>query len=250
MILLHGLGSNRRVWDPIAPALSSHFKVIAVDLPGFGDSPMPEDGDVSLAAQARAVTRTMDRLRIRRAHFVGNSMGGRLALEMARRGKALSVVAISPHGAFNESEGKRERFALNAQRMLAKPISHLGTLPFRTRAGRRLLLHMVSAKPDLVPPEVAAQATLDFARCEGYDSACESITSERISGLNRIRCPVLVLWGTEDRLLSPAQGPRIVRPIKNARLKKLDRLGHVPMAEDPGLVSEIILRFTRNVAGV
>lgn len=250
MILLHGLGANRRVWDPIVPALSRHFRVIAVDLPGFGESPMPEDGNVSLAAQARTIVKTMERLRIRRAHFVGNSMGGRLALEMARRGKALSVVAISPHGAFNESEGRRERIALRVQRFVAKPMSHLGSLPFRTRFGRRFLLHLVSAKPDLVPPDVAAFATREFANCEGYDSACESITSQRISGLDRIRCPVLIMWGTEDRLLSPAQGPRLVRRIENAKLRKLERLGHVPMGEDPGLVSEIILRFTRNVAGV
>lgn len=250
MILLHGLGSNRRVWDPIVPALARHFKVVAIDLPGFGESPMPDDGDVTIEAQARAVERTMERLRIPRAHFVGNSMGGRLALELARRRKALSVVAISPHGAFNESEGRWERFTIRLQRRAAKMIAPLGTLPFRTRLGRRAALGLVSAKPDLVSPEVAAEATASFARCPGFDSASESILSANAAGLNKITCPVLILWGTRDRLLSPAQGPRMARRIKNAQLRKLDRLGHVPMPEDPGLVSEIILRFTRNVAGV
>ena len=250
MILLHGLGSNRRVWDPIVPALSRHFKVVAIDLPGFGESPMPDDGDVSIEAQARAVEKTMERLRIKRAHFVGNSMGGRLALELARRRKAFSVVAISPHGAFNESEGRREIIAIRAQRIAARMIAPLGSLPFRTRYGRRAALGLVSAKPDLVPPEVAAEATASFARCPGFDSAYRSITSEPASGLNKITCPVLILWGTNDKLLSPAQGRRMAARIKTAKLRKLERLGHVPMSEDPGLISEIILRFTRNVAGV
>lgn len=243
MIFLHGLGSSRAVWAPIMPELSRSFELIAIDLPGFGESPSPDDGNSSLAAQAAAVEELMEESGIDRAHFVGNSMGGRLALEMARRGRGLSVVAISPHGAFDEREGQRELRLLKVQRLFAVPASHFGTLPFRTRLGRRVTLRYASANPDLVLPEDAAAATVTFARCPGFDSALRSISSETISGLEEIDCPVLILWGDQDRILSPAQGPRIASRVRDAELRSLPGLGHVPMPEDPDLVAGLVGQF-------
>jgi len=243
MILMHGLGSSREVWTPILPALAREFSVVSVDLPGFGESPMPADGDASLSAQAKAIEDLMEEVEIEMAHFVGNSMGGRLALELGRRGRARSVVAISPHGAFDEREGRKELRLLRLQRLFAGPASRMGTLPFRTRLGRRMALRYASAKPDLVTPEDAAAATRNFARAPGFDSALASITSETAYRLQDVHCPVLILWGDRDRILSPAQGPRMASQIGGSELRELEGLGHVPMPEDPELVSGLVLEF-------
>jgi pimeloyl-ACP methyl ester carboxylesterase len=86
MVLLHPLGSDRGVWDPVVPALAEDFDVLAVDLPGFGDSPpLPADVEPSPAALAQAVAGLLDELGIERPAVVGNSVGGWVALELAAR---------------------------------------------------------------------------------------------------------------------------------------------------------------------
>lgn len=243
MVLIHGLGSERGVWAPVVPELAERFDVIAIDLPGFGQSPMPPGGEADLEAQAAAVSSLLDELGIAEAHFVGNSMGGRLALELARIGRAIDVVAISPHGAFTPSEGKRERAMIRAQRVLSRLVAPLGTLPFRTRLGRRMFLSGAFGHPESVSPEAAARLVEFFGGSEGFETALESINSRNLEGLEQIECPVLVLWGDRDRLLSPKQGPRISARIEGARLQYLPGLGHVPMWDDPPVISSAILGF-------
>src|SRR5512146_3067221 len=86
LLLLHGIGSGLRIWDPVLPMLTSHYDVIAVDLPGHGDSPILKGGRPDAATFARALARFMDELGIETAHLAGNSLGGWTALELAKLG--------------------------------------------------------------------------------------------------------------------------------------------------------------------
>src|SRR5262245_65831208 len=84
LVLLHGIGSSRQAWGPVVPPLTAHFTVIAVDLPGFGDSPpLPARTESSPAALAAAVARLLDQLGVSSPHLAGNSLGGWVALELA-----------------------------------------------------------------------------------------------------------------------------------------------------------------------
>ncbi|MFD0775677.1 alpha/beta fold hydrolase, partial [Streptomonospora algeriensis] len=105
VLLLHGLGHHRRAWQPVVADLAPHHRVLAPDLPGFGDSPAPGPEalydpcppyDVGFLVDA--VLKLCADLGLERPHVVGNSLGGAVALEMAVRGKAASVTALSPIG--------------------------------------------------------------------------------------------------------------------------------------------------------
>ncbi len=97
LVLLHGLGSSRRAWDPVIPALARHFDVLAVDLPGFGGSaPMPPEAEPLPAALAAAVAGLLDDLGIAAPHIAGNSLGGWVALELASIRPAASLTLLSP----------------------------------------------------------------------------------------------------------------------------------------------------------
>jgi pimeloyl-ACP methyl ester carboxylesterase len=99
LVLLHGLGSDRQAWEPVLPMLAAHFDVLTVDLPGFGDSePLPASIEPSPSALARSVAGLLDELGIEAAHVAGNSLGGWVALELARVRPISSVALLSPAG--------------------------------------------------------------------------------------------------------------------------------------------------------
>ena len=125
MVLIHGIGSSRTIWDRVRVPLEERFDVIAVDLPGFGDqpwfgSPVPE----RMESLATAVEEELDRLGIERAHLVGHSMGGWIALELARRGRAIDVLAIAPIGGATEREARASKRELARTRFLARAGAH------------------------------------------------------------------------------------------------------------------------------
>lgn len=243
MVLIHGLGSERGVWLSVIPLLEKEFDVISIDLPGFGESQMPASGVADLKSQVDAVADLLRQLGIDRPHFVGNSMGGRLALEFGRRGLAKDIVAISPHGAFSASEGEQEQKTVKTQRVFSRLMAPFGTLPFRTRRGKRFFLAATFGNPEGVPAKAAARSVRSFVGCEGFDTAFDSIFANNIEGLEEIKCPVLILWGDRDVLLNPEQGKRIVAQIKGAKLHNLPGMGHVPMWDDPSMVAGKISTF-------
>ena len=99
LVLLHGIGHRRQAWGAVLDRLTPHRDVIAVDLPGHGESP-PLDiaGRSAIAALAEDLTGFLDQLGLDRPHVAGNSLGGRLALETGALGRAASVTALSPAG--------------------------------------------------------------------------------------------------------------------------------------------------------
>ena len=136
LILLHGLGSSRQAWDPVIPALAQGFDVVAVDLPGFGESrtlsPQLEPQPSALAA---AVDGLLVDLGIEAPHIVGNSLGGWVALELAHRRRVASLTLLSPAGLWGGRTPRYNRVTLRASRWLARHGRSLSPL-LESRAGR------------------------------------------------------------------------------------------------------------------
>lgn len=241
-MLLHGLGSTLRAWAAVTPILEQGHDVVALDLPGFGESP-PMRERSTVPSLADAVERTLDGLGLNVVHVAGNSLGGWIALELARRGRARSVVGLSPAGMWTARESAYAHRILAFYRAAAVRVAPRAELLTRTAGGRIASLSCMMARPWRVDPEESAYAIRALATAPGWSETHEWTLSHRAS-LEGIRCPVRIAWGTRDRLLLPRQGPRFVRVIPGAELRPLPGVGHVPMSDDAGLVASTIADFT------
>src|SRR5215218_9032011 len=119
LLLIHGVGFQRQMWEPVLDRLARERDVIAIDLPGFGDSP-PLAHTPSVEALAAAVAEFLDGLGVERPHAAGNSLGGGIALELGRQGRARSVCVLSPAGFGTMREGTWARMLLLSSRRAAQ----------------------------------------------------------------------------------------------------------------------------------
>ncbi|WP_030147440.1 MULTISPECIES: alpha/beta fold hydrolase [unclassified Streptomyces] len=246
LVLLHGIGHHRQVWDPVLPALAAERDVIAVDLPGCGESPALPDGMAhDLATMNTVLAALFAALDVERPHVAGNSLGGLLALDLARARLVRSVTALSPAGFWNEAE-RRYAFAVLmtmrqiAQRMPQPVVERLA----RPAIGRTLLTSTIYARPGRRSPEAVVAETLALANAQGFSETLRSGRTVQFSD-DIVGTPVTVAWGNRDRLLIPRQGVRAKGVIPGARLVRLPGCGHVPMNDDPALVARVVLDGSR-----
>ena len=202
LILLHGVGESAVGWQPIHQALSDHYDVIAVDLPGFGHSPgLPAGVAPTAAALADAVEGELDRLGLAQFHVAGYSLGARVALELATRGRTLSVIAIAPDGLGTPLERVHQAAALLSGRALARLLAPIATPVAATGAGRSLFFAMERSRPWQLPTADARQLLLDFAQAPGYHRTVRAAMVDVPTRLEDISWPVLFLMGTKDPLV-------------------------------------------------
>ena len=234
IVLMHGIGLDRAVWDPVVPLLAREHEVYAVDLPGFGASPVLE-GEPTVAALAAAV----EELGLERPHVAGNSLGGGIALELGRRGSAGSVCAISPIGFAVAREGAYARAMLSAVHAMASTLDGHAEVAYGGPLRRTALAGLIFARPWRIPTSAAAQMNHTTARAPGWAATLPAVTSWRPA---MPACPTTIAWGERDRLLLYGrQAPRAARRLPEARHVTLDGLGHVPMWDDPEAVARAIL---------
>jgi pimeloyl-ACP methyl ester carboxylesterase len=182
---------------------------------------------------------------IERPHLVGNSLGGWVALELARRGGACGVVAFSPAGIWRGWEVPYARAVLQLHRTAAKLLFPRGDRLLRPMPVRTVALALAWGRPWRVEPADAAHAARAFAGAPGWHETLEWMLSHRAGGLDELSVPVLIVWGKRDRVLPPRQAARYARAIPGAEVRIVPGLGHIPMADDPELVAQTILDFTR-----
>jgi pimeloyl-ACP methyl ester carboxylesterase len=248
LVLIHGLGHTWRGWKPMLPMLEERFEVLAVDLPGFGYSPqLPAGEESSPERLADAVESAMDEAGWDTAHLAGNSLGGWISLDLARRGRAETVTAISPAGLASGREARLGAGILRAERWLARNARPPEVL-YRSRLGRTLVAGPAFARPWRIDPEDLIEQTGLFADAPGFEPTLAATFGAQVRGLDAIRCPVLVLWGTRDVILLPRQGRRCERLTPGAELRYLKGLGHVPMSDDPELLARAIIDFAARTA--
>jgi pimeloyl-ACP methyl ester carboxylesterase len=239
LVLLHPLGADRRVWDPIAGPLRASHEVIAVDLPGFGQSPQLPHTTPTPRALADAVAATLHELGIERPHVVGNSLGGWVALELALAGSAGRVTAIAPAGLWSAPLVPKSSLA----HRLARAFEPLIEPAVRTRRGRRLLLSGSVAYPDRVPGRDAAHLIRAYARAPGFIAVNNAMRAATFRALDRIGCPVTLIWPEHDRLVErPARLPSNVTNVA------LPDAGHVPMWDAPAALVSLIVTAERAAA--
>ncbi|HVX70073.1 MAG TPA: alpha/beta hydrolase [Mycobacteriales bacterium] len=251
LVLLHGFTDTWRTWKPVLPALEARHAVFAPSLPGhLGGEQFAPGASFTVAASLDLIERQLDAKGIEKAHLVGNSLGGWGALELACRGRALSVVAICPGGGY-ELGSREERAVLryfrNNERMLRLPAAK-AMLPriARSPALRRVAFRDLLARPSNLGE---ADAMAFFEGAAGCTVARAAITlsesGEAFGDLGPIDCPVRILYGTRDRIIRwPTHYRRLKSMLPAADYVPLHGLGHLPMWDDPETVSRRILEVT------
>jgi pimeloyl-ACP methyl ester carboxylesterase len=243
LVLIHGIGHTWRGWKPMLPELERRFDVLAVDLPGHGHSqPLPPGTQSTPEALADAVERQMLGAGFDSAHLAGNSLGGWISLELARRGRARTVTAISPAGLQHAREKQWGAGILRGMRWLAEHLDAPEAL-LRNTFTRSLLAGPAVARPWRYDPDLLIQATELYASCSGLYSTLPHTFHAQPRGLTTLDIPVLILWGTLDLILLPRQGRRFERLIPGAELRYIRAAGHVPMTDVPELLADSITEF-------
>jgi pimeloyl-ACP methyl ester carboxylesterase len=241
LVLLHGLGSSRRAWNPVIPALAERFDVLAVDLPGFGDSaPVPPPGEPCPATLAAAVAGLLDELGIGRPHLAGNSLGGWVALELAGLRPAASVTLLSPAGLWRDATPLYCRASLRASRWLARRAGGLLDRLVSRRPGRVLVLGQTHARPARISAEDAREIIAAMGTCPGFDATLRATARRRYRSGPSIGAPVTVAFGARDLLLLPRQSRHLGELPAGTRTGSLPGCGHVPMADNPPAVVALI----------
>ena len=243
LVLIHGIGHTWRGWKPMLPMLEERFDVLAVDLPGHGYSePFPPSRESTPEALADAVEDEMARAGFDTAHIAGNSLGGWIALELARRGRAETVTAISPAGLQHAREKAWGRGVLRTLRWLAQHAPPPEAM-LRNPVGRVMVSGVSSARSWKKDPDDASEEARLFASSEGFDATMPHVTDSQPRGLTTLDVPVLLLWGNMDVVLLPRQGRRFERLIPGAELRYIRGIGHVPMSDAPEELAEAITDF-------
>ena len=169
LLLVHGIGGTRRIWDPVVAPLAAEFEVIAVDLPGFGESAPLQDGATPDPPTLAGILAHRPRARgIATAHLAGSSLGAWIALELARLGRARSVTSLCAAGFWSRpllADGELPRKPARAIARALLPA--MGPL-LRTRRGRRVVLGMNMAHPERVTHAEALDIVRAYATAPGY----------------------------------------------------------------------------------
>jgi pimeloyl-ACP methyl ester carboxylesterase len=245
LVLLHGTGSHRGMWDPVIGALAREHRVIAVDLPGFAGS-ANEPAEPSPAGLTTYLERWFAEQGLDRPHVAGNSMGGGLALELARRGTVASATALSPVGFWTPRELAFAQRSLRAARAIVRRLRPVVPTLTRTAAGRTAMLLQVYGRPWRLSPD-DAQAVIDaFLDAPAFEPALEAFGHYRFGAGDELRgVPVTIGWGTRDALLIPRQATRARRLLPWAQHVALRGCGHVPCHDDPEAVAAVLLAGSR-----
>jgi len=250
LLLLHGFTGTWHHWRPLLGELVARYEVLAPTLAGHdGGPPFPAGTPLSFAAAAGLLEDQIDELGLDTVHVVGNSMGGALALELAKRGRARSVVALAPAGGWSKGDGEAPRlgrFFARQLRVTRALGSHMAS--FVRRPGiRRLALRDVMRHGELVSPADALDLAQTSLRCTIAEMAIEQLRADgdlTLRDLDTIACPVLLASPRLDRVLPVERhAPRLRREIPGVESRILEGCGHVPMWDDTGLVLRTITEF-------
>jgi pimeloyl-ACP methyl ester carboxylesterase len=247
LVCLHGFTDTWRTWDLVLPELERHHDVLAPTLLGHAGGP-PIEHDLTHADMAEAVERAMDDAGFATAHIVGNSLGGYVALQLAARGRAESVVALAPAGGWAEGDTSFKdtlRYFPAMQEQVRAIAPHADAIA-ASPEGRRRATQLTTTNFEHIPADLIAHQMLgvlgcavdplvEFALREGYQLDPQKIT-----------CPVRMVWGTADKLLQwPATAARYRDDwLPHADWVVLDGVGHAPQLDVPLEAAQLILGFT------
>ena len=251
LVLFHGLGHRRQAWDAVRGQLAQHREIIVADLPGHGQSPpLRTDRGAAVPTMIHEVIGFLDQLGLGRPHVGGCSLGGRIALELAARGRAATVTAFSPAGFWTRDlELRYVQAVFWAMQAAGAALRPLGPALARRTAGRALLYAFMVSRPSQIGPEQALGDMIGFLSAE---ATIRAILAEAFPFTASVssQVPVTIGWGTRDLLLRPRQARVAAARLPHARIIWLPGCGHAPMTDDPQLAADVLLSGSRLPAGV
>ncbi|ULE35593.1 alpha/beta hydrolase [Mycobacterium sp. IDR2000157661] len=247
-MLLHGVTSSAAAWADVAPLLTGSHELIVPTAAGHRGGPALT-GRASIAALVDVTERLLNSRGLDRVHLAGNSMGGWMAIELARRGRALSVCALSPAGFWTPgaADATRATATLRRMRSLSRLTRRVVSPAMKVALARRLAMRDVAVHGENLTPHQAAEAARDMVECA---AAADLLgTQEMVEPLTPAPCPITLAWSARDRLFPPSINGEVARRrIPDAHYVELPDVGHVPMIDDPTLCAETILAATRRAS--
>ena len=246
LLLVHGLGAGWRSWAPILDELAGSREVIAIDLPGFGETPSLT-GEVSIATLTDSVADFIREQELGGVSTVGQSMGGRIVLELARRGVGGDTVALDPGGFWTDRElavfGATLRPSIALVRALRSRLPAL----LGSSIGRTVLLAQLSARPWALSRETVLPDMRGLAKSPSTGAALNAlIKGPKQQGAPAGTVPgrVTIGWGRRDRVTFPGQAARATALFPDAVLHWFERCGHFPQWDAPQEATRLILDST------
>ncbi|MBI1685575.1 alpha/beta fold hydrolase [Caulobacter hibisci] len=247
VVLIHGLANSIEIWDRVLPALAVRHRVVAFDIPGFGQASRPADAAYDEAFFSAQLEAVLDTLRIERAHLVGSSLGAGMIVRFSGRGLArIDRAVLAAPGGFGRRTHPLMRF-------VGLPLIG-GFLGRPTPPNNRLTLRLAMADQRQVTPELM-ELTNRYARLPGSDRSYVRTLQSGVGLLGikgrdsfealarRFDRPSLVLWGRQDRVFPVAHSERAMALLPQAERVLIDDCGHYPHWEQPEVFTAEVLRF-------
>lgn len=249
LVLIHGLSMAAQVWDPVIPFLRPKHEVHALTLPGHHGGALIEAGhEVTIGSITSAVCTQLDEIGLQSAHLAGNSLGGWIALEVARRGRAKSVTALSPAGAWSSSYDatRLSYLLLVGAAVTRRPLTQR---LMSNRFLRSQMLRKLAERSDTMTPQQIKAVAADMSECTILKDLLSHVKrSGPIPALHPAPCPIRLAWSGEDKTLPYRRyGRPMLHAIPEAELLFLPGVGHVPMYDNPRLVADTIISLTQRL---
>ena len=249
LVLLHGANMSWRAWRPVLPFLTGRHDVFVPTLAGHRGGPVPDpNSEYNMIAILDTLCEQLDMAGIESAHLAGNSLGGWAAIELARRGRARSVTAISPAGSWQSARDLTRLLLLCRMARTAMDVA-----PFRALVNRSVLrrawLSWVVEHPDRLSAAELTDLIADAAECSALSEVLSGrIRTHPMERFDVALCPVRIAWAGRDRTIPYRRYGHPMRAfIPGAEFVMLPGVGHVPMFDDPRLVARTILEMTTAV---
>lgn len=240
LLLLHGVMMSARAWSKVVPLLTDQFEVIAPTAAGHRGGPALT-GRATVRQLVDHAERHLDGLGLDTVHVAGNSLGGWMGVELARRGRARSVCGLSPAGFWTPGGADQTAAVarLHVVRHLTRASAPVTSTLMRSAFVRRLSMRDIAAHGDRLTPQEATLAATDLLGCTaGLDLLA---TTEAIAPLDPVPCPITFAWPERDRIFPRrVNGELARRVVPGARHVVLPDTGHVPMIDDPELCARVI----------
>jgi pimeloyl-ACP methyl ester carboxylesterase len=246
LVLLHGVTSSGKAWDDLLPRLSQRFEVLAPSALGHRGGESIEKSPTTLLDIVDAAERYLDIHNLDRPHLVGHSMGGFVAIELARRGRASTVTALSPAGFWAADDPIRADIVHSVRRsvLLARWAGPLVKIAVSTNAGRRFMMGTAMVHPERMTSATARGVISDHAACT-LGKVLDVTATDTVAPMDPAPCPITVAWAAEDDILPLAKYQAAVQDrLPGARFVVLPKVGHAAMVDDPELVIHTIERGT------
>jgi len=239
LVLIHGLGADKDTWVQLSKYLTKTYRVIIPDLPGHGESVQSCSLDYSVEAQSGRIFELLQNLNIKHAHFIGNSMGGAVAIRMAYMWPKIvsSLILIDSYGATKTPS----HIYILANRLGSNPM-----LNINNKSDYKKMLSLAMVKPPYIPEwilDVLAENMSEKAALNKKIYIDSENSNDLTPILSNIIAPSLVIWGKEDKVLHVDNAEMFNQHLPNCTNVVLEKIGHAPMVECPKITSEHILKF-------